>query len=53
MKIGRRIFFGGILSGSSEIHTRGDSEGGGNGGEDGDGDVQDFLPEFVLVHNLS
>ena len=31
-------------------HAGGHSEGGGDGGEDGDGDVQDFLPKFVLVH---
>ena len=33
-------------------HTRGHAEGGGNGCEDSDGDVQNLLPEFVLVHGF-
>ena len=41
------------LSVRLNAHTRGHAEGGGNGGKDSDGDVQNFLPEFVLVHNLS
>ena len=34
-----------------QADARSDPEGGGNGREDGDGDVQDLLPEFVLVHS--
>ena len=33
-----------------QADARSDPEGGGNGREDGDGDVQNLLPEFVLVH---
>ena len=31
-------------------HAGGHAEGGGNGRKDGDSDVDDFLPKFVLVH---
>ena len=31
-------------------HTRGNPEGGGDGRKDSNGDVQNLLPEFVLVH---
>ena len=41
------------MSATLQVHARGHSEGGGNGREDGDGDVQNLLPEFVLVHDLS
>ena len=39
-----------MVSKPLHAHAGGDPEGGGNGGEDGDGDVQNLLPEFVLVH---
>ena len=32
------------------IDARGSSQGGGDGREHGDDEVQDFLPEFFLVH---
>ena len=35
----------------SNAHARGHPEGGGNGGQNGDGDMQNLLPNFVLVHS--
>ena len=32
--------------------ARGDSKGGGNGGEYGDEDVQDFAPKLFVFHSL-
>ena len=33
-----------------DAHARGDTESGGNGGEDGDYDVQDFTPKGLVFH---
>ena len=48
MKEGRRIFCVHTL----QVHARGHAEGGGDSREDGDGDVDDLLPNFLLVHSL-
>ena len=34
------------------LHARAHSEGGGNGGEHGDYDVQDFTPKFFVFHSF-
>ena len=34
-----------------QADARGDPEGGGDGRKDGDGDVQDLLPDFLFIHN--
>ena len=34
------------------LHARRNSEGCCDGGQDGDGYVYDFLPDFLLVHDL-
>ena len=34
-----------------QADARGDPKGGGDGRKDGDGDVQDFLPDFLFIHN--
>ena len=39
------------MSATLQVHARGHYEGGGNGREDGDGDVDDLLPNFLLVHS--
>ena len=33
-----------------DTHARGDTESGGNGGEHGDYDVQDFTPKGLVFH---
>jgi hypothetical protein len=33
-----------------DAHARGDTESGGNGGEHGDYDVQDFTPKGLVFH---
>ena len=32
------------------LHARCNTERSGDGGQDGDGDVDDFLPDFLFVH---
>ena len=35
-----------------DAHARGGAEGGGYRGEDGDGDLYDFLDDFFFVHGF-
>ena len=37
---------------ASVAHARGSTQGGGDGGKDGDGDVQNFLPDSFVFHVL-
>ena len=36
---------------ASEPHARGSAQRSGDGRQDGDGDVQDLLPDFLFIHN--
>ena len=50
MKVaGCGLRFGEALS-RPMLHARCNTERGGDGGQDGDGDVDDFLPDFLFVH---
>ena len=42
-----------LLSLLADVHAAGDAEGGGDGGEHGDDDVQDFTPELFVFHVFS
>ena len=45
----RFLFFRGRASGAD---AGSHSKGSGHGGQDGDDDVDDFLPKFLLVHSF-
>ena len=47
---GLRVAFSGEALSRPMLHARCNTERSGDGGQDGDGDVDDFLPDFLFVH---